>query len=113
MEGLVIRGSEQRYLRGARALYKVRRRDTTEPVIGAITTRLDQPRTLILGRYDNTGQLRAVGRSTPLRPDAARELAGRLRPADPEHASEGVRFTTSWGVEDAAGCRSGRAGCSR
>ncbi|MBB1252546.1 hypothetical protein H3146_04040 [Streptomyces sp. OF3] len=29
VEGLVIRGSGQRYLRGVRALYKVRRRDTT------------------------------------------------------------------------------------
>nr|WP_263301927.1 hypothetical protein [Streptomyces purpurogeneiscleroticus] len=89
-------GSEQRYLRGARALYKVRRRDTTEAVIGAITGRLGQPQTLVLGRYDDTGQLRAVGRSTPLCPDAVRELAGRLRPAGPGHAWEGVRFTTSW-----------------
>jgi ATP-dependent DNA ligase len=98
VEGLIIRGTEQRYLRGARALYKVRRRDSTEAIIGGITGTLDQPRTLILGRYDDTGQLRAVGRSTPLRPTAARELAGRLRSAGPGHAWEGVRFTASWGA---------------
>ncbi|MFE7961348.1 hypothetical protein [Streptomyces sp. NPDC057413] len=37
VEGLIIRGTEQRYLRGARALYKVRRRDSTEAIIGGIT----------------------------------------------------------------------------
>ncbi|MEW2252292.1 hypothetical protein ACFW6K_22470 [Streptomyces sp. NPDC058733] len=53
---------------------------------------------LILGRYDDTGQLRLVGRSsTPLRKDAARQLAEHLTPAAPGHPSEGVRFTSSWG----------------
>ncbi|MEV5887350.1 ATP-dependent DNA ligase [Streptomyces sp. NPDC052020] len=46
VEGLVIRGTQQRYLPGARALYKVRRRDTTEAVIGAITGTVRRPRTL-------------------------------------------------------------------
>ncbi|GGU50588.1 hypothetical protein GCM10010274_44210 [Streptomyces lavendofoliae] len=41
--------------------------------------------------------LRLVGRSTLLRPDAARDLAERLTPAGPRHPWEGVRFTTSWG----------------
>jgi ATP-dependent DNA ligase len=96
VEGLVIRGSAQRYLAGARALYKVRRRDTTEAVIGAITGTLLRPQTLVLGRYDETGTLRQVGRSTPLHPDMARRLAERLTPAAPGHPWEGVRFTTSW-----------------
>jgi ATP-dependent DNA ligase len=81
VEGLVIRGSGQRYLPGARTLYKVRRRDTTEAVIGAITGTVRRPRTLVLGRIDEAGVLRPVGRSTPLRPDAARDLAERLTPA--------------------------------
>jgi ATP-dependent DNA ligase len=97
VEGLVIRGSGQRYLPGARALYKVRRRDTTEAVIGAITGTVRQPQTLVLGRLDQTGALRPVARSTPLRPDAARDLAQRLTPAGHGHPWEGVRFTTSWG----------------
>jgi ATP-dependent DNA ligase len=97
VEGLVIRGSNQRYLPGARALYKVRRRDTTEAVIGAITGTLRQPQTLVLGRLDAAGALRPVGRSTPLRPDAARGLAERLTLASPGHPWEGVRLTTSWG----------------
>ncbi|MFF9212907.1 MULTISPECIES: ATP-dependent DNA ligase [unclassified Streptomyces] len=97
VEGLIIRGTEQHYLRGARALYKVRRRDTTEAIIGAITGPLEHPQTLILGRYDDTGHLRPVGRSTPLRNDAARQLAERLTPAGPRHPWQGVRFTSSWG----------------
>ncbi|WP_236247001.1 ATP-dependent DNA ligase [Streptomyces sp. CC210A] len=97
VEGLVIRGSGQPYLPGARALYKVRRRDTTEAVVGAITGTVRQPQTLVLGRLDAAGALRPVGRSTPLRPDAARDLADRLTPAGPRHPWKGVRFTTSWG----------------
>ncbi len=97
VEGLVIRGTQQRYLPGARALYKVRRRDTTEAVIGAVTGTVRQPQTLVLGRLDEAGALRPVGRSTPLRPDAARDLAERLTPAGPGHPWEDVRFMTSWG----------------
>ncbi|MEU3953602.1 ATP-dependent DNA ligase [Streptomyces achromogenes] len=97
VEGLVIRGSGQRYLPGARALYKVRRRDSTEAVVGAITGSLRRPQTLVLGRLDAARVLRPVGRSTALRPDAARDLAERLAPARPGHPWEGVRFTTSWG----------------
>lgn len=97
VEGLVIRGTQQLYLPGARALYKVRRRDTTEAVIGAVTGTVRRPQTLVLGALDEAGVLRLVGRSTPLRPDAARDLAERLTPARPGHSWEGVRFTTSWG----------------
>nr|BAK19902.1 putative ATP dependent DNA ligase [Streptomyces rochei] len=97
VEGLVIRGSGQRYLPGARALYKVRRRDTTEAIVGAITGTVRRPQTLVLGRLDAAGSLRPVGRSALLRPDTARDLAERLTPAGPGHPWEGVRFTTSWG----------------
>ncbi|MGW8395849.1 ATP-dependent DNA ligase [Streptomyces lydicus] len=76
IEGLLIRGSQQRYLPGVRALIKVRRRNTTEAFIGAITGTLRLPQTLMLGRLDQ---------------------AGVLQPAGPGHPWEGVRFTTSWG----------------
>lgn len=99
IEGLVVRGSRQRYSPGARALIKVRRRDTTEAIIGAITGTPDRPRSLVLGRLDQAGALRAVGRSTPLRADVARQLAEHLAPTGPDraHPWEGVRFTASWG----------------
>ncbi|TQJ85265.1 ATP-dependent DNA ligase [Streptomyces sp. SLBN-31] len=101
IEGLVIRGSQQRYQPGARALIKVRRRNTTEAIVGAITGTPDHPRTLLLGRLDHVGILRHVGRSTPVRPDTARQLAEHLTPAAPGHAWEGVRFTASWGSRTA------------
>ncbi|MER6684625.1 ATP-dependent DNA ligase [Streptomyces olivaceoviridis] len=97
IEGLVIRGSQQRYLPGARALIKVRRRNTTEAIVGAITGTLHRPQTLVLGRLDQNGTLRPVGRSTHVAPGAARQLAEQLTPAGPGHPWEGVRFTSSWG----------------
>ncbi|MFD7234932.1 hypothetical protein ACFWAT_06440 [Streptomyces syringium] len=59
---------------------KIRRRDTTEAIIGAITGTLTRPQLLILGRHDPTGRLRPIGRTVPLRPDAARQLAEHLPP---------------------------------
>ncbi|BCM65725.1 hypothetical protein EASAB2608_01059 [Streptomyces sp. EAS-AB2608] len=97
IEGLVIRGSQQRYLPGARALIKVRRRDTTEGIVGAITGTLRRPQSLLLGRYDQDGRLRPVARSTQLHPEHARRLADQLTAGQPQHPWEGVRFTASWG----------------
>ncbi|MFG2775316.1 hypothetical protein [Streptomyces sp. NPDC048350] len=70
---------------GARGWFKVRRRETTEVVIGRITGTIRHPQILILGRYDTAGRLRAVGRTTPLKPEPARQLADHLTPAGPEH----------------------------
>ncbi|MFI9585880.1 hypothetical protein ACIHCQ_29460 [Streptomyces sp. NPDC052236] len=74
---------------GARGWFKVRRQ-TTEAVIGAITGTLARPQLLVLGRYDAEGQLRAVGRTTPLKPTAARQLADHLTEAGPDHPWTGV-----------------------
>ncbi|MFF9243543.1 hypothetical protein ACF1AY_11010 [Streptomyces sp. NPDC014776] len=57
------------------------------------------PQTFILGRYDDTGRLRPVGRSTPLRKDAARQLAELLTSATPGQPWEGVRYTSSLGLQ--------------
>ncbi|MGY1583183.1 hypothetical protein [Streptomyces sp. MN13] len=62
VKGLVIQRSEQQYLPGARALYKVRRRETTEAVIDAITGTMRRPQTLVLGRLDDAGAVRPAGR---------------------------------------------------
>ncbi|MEU7039338.1 hypothetical protein ABZ958_37670 [Streptomyces sp. NPDC046237] len=50
-------------------------------MIGGITGTLQRPQLLVLGRYDQDGRLRAVGRTTPLKPDAARQLADHLTAA--------------------------------
>lgn len=86
IEGLVVRGSRQHYLPGTGALIKVRRRETTEAIIGAITGPPSHPRGLVLGRLDQYGNLRPVGCSTSLRAGRRRSAAdgtadgGRTRP---------------------------------
>ncbi|MER5757699.1 hypothetical protein [Streptomyces sp. NPDC002082] len=79
---------------------KLRRRNTTEAIIGAITGTLTHPQLLLLGRHDETGRLRPVGRTVPLRPAAARELAEHLTPAGPGHPWIGASFSSAWGTRD-------------
>ncbi|MFD4862691.1 ATP dependent DNA ligase [Streptomyces atratus] len=77
------------------------RRETTEAITGGLTGTLRRPQLLVLGRYDTDGRLRAVGRTTPLKPDAARRLADHLTEAGPDHPWTGVRFTATWGSREA------------
>ncbi|MFP1629894.1 ATP-dependent DNA ligase [Streptomyces sp. 5K101] len=100
VEGVVIKGLRQRYVPGARAWFKVRRRETTEAVIGAVTGSLARPQLLVLGRYDTDHRLRPVGRTTPLRPDAARQLADHLTTSGPGHPWTGVQFSVTWGSRE-------------
>ncbi|MFF3980744.1 hypothetical protein [Streptomyces sp. NPDC001828] len=86
LEGLVVKAQGQRYLTGARAWTKVRRRDTTEALIGAITGSLAHPKLLILARHDTAGRLRTIGRTVLLRPDTARQVAEHLHPGIPGRA---------------------------
>ncbi|MGW5348364.1 ATP-dependent DNA ligase [Streptomyces sp. NPDC004050] len=48
VEGILVKGMNQRYLSGSRAWYKIRRRDTTEAIIGAITGTLARPQLLVV-----------------------------------------------------------------
>ncbi|WP_331756393.1 ATP-dependent DNA ligase [Streptomyces sp. NBC_01568] len=101
VEGILVKGMNQRYLPGSRAWYKIRRRDTTEAIIGAITGTLARPQLLVLGRHDHHGRLRAVGRTVPLRPDAAQQVAEHLTADGPEHPWTGVKFSSAWGSREA------------
>ncbi|MFB7468571.1 ATP-dependent DNA ligase [Streptomyces sp. NPDC056224] len=102
VEGLVAKALNQRYRPGARdsAWTKIRRRSTTEAIIGAITGTPARPQLLILGHHDPTGRLRPIGRTVPLRPDAARELAEHLTPAATGHPWTGAKFSSAWGTRD-------------
>ncbi|MGK5631831.1 ATP-dependent DNA ligase [Streptomyces sp. URMC 123] len=101
VEGLVVKGRSQRYLPGSRRWFKIRRRHTTEAIIGGITGTLARPHILVLGRYDDTGRLRPVGRTVPLKQAAARQLAEHLRPAGADHPWSGARFIAAWGSHEA------------
>lgn len=100
VEGILIKDQGQRYLPGHRGWTKIRRRDTTEAIIGAITSTLTRPQLLVLGRHDITGRLRSVGRTVALRPDQARQVAEHLAAADPGHPWTGARFAAAWGSRD-------------
>ncbi|MFK0047939.1 ATP-dependent DNA ligase [Streptomyces sp. NPDC090741] len=96
IEGVMIKGLGQRYTGGARGWFKVKRRNTAEAVIGAVTGSLSRPQVLLLGRFDHDGRLRLVGRTTPLRPEAAGDLSAHLRPAGAGHPWSGLRFSSAW-----------------
>lgn len=55
---------------------------------------------VVLGRFDADGRLRPGGRTTPLKPDAARQLAEHLTAAGPDHPWTGVRLSSAWGARD-------------
>lgn len=71
------------YRPGARAWGKCKVRVTIEAIVGAVTGTPAAPRTLLLGRYDDTGRLRYTGRAVPLahRDGRARGCAGAGRRA--------------------------------
>lgn len=99
LEGIVTKNLTGTYRPGARGWSKIRRRDSTEAVIGGVTGTLRRPQLLLLGRFDR-GRLRAVGRTAPLKEDAARLLSAHLTPAGPGHPWTGVRFTAAWGSRE-------------
>ncbi|MFF4433883.1 hypothetical protein ACFYZ4_32610 [Streptomyces sp. NPDC001513] len=92
----------RRYRPGARdrARTRIRRRNTTEAITGAITGTLARPQLLVLGRHDSTGRLRPIGRTVPLRPDAAHTLAEHLAPAGSGHPWTGAKFSSARGTRD-------------
>ena len=85
VEGLVVKDADGAYLEGRRRWWKVKRRITTEAIVGGVTGTRQAPDSLILGRYDTGGRLRVVARTTPLPPAARTSLADVLRNAGPDH----------------------------
>ncbi|XRQ16466.1 ATP-dependent DNA ligase [Actinomadura welshii] len=85
VEGLVVKDADGPYLEGRRRWRKVKRRITTEAIVGGVTGTRRAPESLILGRFDADGRLRVVARTTPLAPAARASLAGVLRHAGPGH----------------------------
>ncbi|WP_278246975.1 ATP-dependent DNA ligase [Klenkia brasiliensis] len=84
VEGLVVKAAGGAYLPGRRDWLKVKSRETTEVVVGGVIGSLARPSQLVAGRYRD-GELRVVGRSTPLNRAQAAELAAVLVPAGEEH----------------------------
>lgn len=101
VEGVVVKSRAGRYRPGVRgSWYKVRRRATTEAIIGGITGSFRRPQVLLLGRFDAIGRLRLVGKTVPLKSAVAAEVADQLMAADTDHPWAGVRFSSRWGSRD-------------
>jgi ATP-dependent DNA ligase len=84
VEGLVVKGAGTRYAPGRREWLKVKSWETTEVIAGGVTGPVERPSQLIAGRMRD-GELVVVGRTGPLSPRQAVELAAVLTPAGPEH----------------------------
>ena len=84
VEGLVVKGAAGRYSPGRRDWLKVKSWESTEVVVGGVIGPLERPSQLVVGRH-RAGELVVVGRSSPLSPHQAAELAGALTAAGPEH----------------------------
>ena len=84
IEGLVAKGAATRYAGGRREWLKVKSWETTEVLAGGVIGSLERPGLLVAGRYRD-GELVVVGRTGPLSPAAAAELAAVLTPAGPDH----------------------------
>ena len=67
VEGLVIKGLSTTYRPGARGWQKYRFRDTAEAIVGAVVGTPKHPERLIVGRYNQIGELRIVGTTGELR----------------------------------------------
>ncbi|MFJ1796823.1 ATP-dependent DNA ligase [Kitasatospora griseola] len=100
MEGLCFKRLEERYLPGQRTWHKYKVRITTEAVVGAVTGTPAAPSALLLGRWDQDGQLRYVGRTTTLNPALAHDIGQRLTPAQAGHSWTGWTFSAGWGSRD-------------
>lgn len=80
IEGVVAKRTTTPYRPGERAWVKVKHRETTEVVIGAVTGSAERPESVVAGRFTRAGQLVIAGRTTALNQRQAAELAASLTP---------------------------------
>lgn len=95
IEGLVIKAGDQPYLPGRRGGWlKLRRTDTQDCIVGAVTGSLAAPDRLVLGRYDGD-RLRIVATTGPLDPRARDQIAALLTPTTESPWPD--QITSGWG----------------
>ncbi len=85
VEGLVVKDLAGRYRPGRPGWWKLKRRVTTEAVVGGVTGTLTAPAALLLGRFDARGRLRYIGRTGPLTVAQGREVTATAAAADAAH----------------------------
>lgn len=102
IEGLVLKPTRGSYQPGRRrgGWRKWRLRDSREAVVGAVTGQLARPGIALLGRWDEQGRLKYLGRTARLGEGQARVLGAALRPAAADHPWQGKRFSAAWGSRE-------------
>lgn len=86
IEGLVVKGADSRYEPNSRRSWvKVKLRESTEIVVGAVVGPITAPTAFVAGLYDQAGMLRMVGRSTTLSRAQSRALAAVLTAVAVDH----------------------------
>ncbi|MER7983613.1 hypothetical protein [Streptomyces sp. NPDC095817] len=100
MEGVVYKRLTEPYRPGVKGWLKYKPRETTEAIIGAITGILAAPCTLLLARYDTSGDLQYVGRTATLTAASASAIAPLLTAPAGEHPWTGWTFSAGWGSRE-------------
>ncbi|MFG2466117.1 ATP-dependent DNA ligase [Streptomyces canus] len=100
MEGILFKRLDDAYHPSARGWHKYKSHETTEAIVGAVTGSPVAPHTLLLGRYDDDGQLRYTGRTTNLTQAASGTLTGLLTLARRGHPWTGWSFSAGWGSRE-------------
>ena len=80
VEGLVIKSVTSRYVPAERGWVKVKHRELTDGVIGAVIGPVTRPEAIVVGRFTPDGVLMVFGRSTALNAGQAKDLASVLTP---------------------------------
>lgn len=85
VEGVVAKGQRSTYRPGQRGWFKTRLYETWDAIVGAVVGPVSRPEAIVVGRYTADGQLRILGRSTPLSGQQARQLGAALAGVAAEH----------------------------
>ncbi|TQM01661.1 ATP dependent DNA ligase-like protein [Pseudonocardia kunmingensis] len=84
IEGVVAKRVNQAYL-PTHAWRKVKTRASAEAIVGGVLGPVSAPVALVLGRHDERGRLRVVGRTGTLSRAVRAELGAMLRPVGARH----------------------------
>ena len=93
----MVKGAASRYEPGVRRWVKVKSRETTEVVIGAVIGTLTAPTAIVAGLYQQDGTLRMVGRSTSLTRAQSHAVAVVLTAATEDHPWPDTMAATRFG----------------
>jgi ATP-dependent DNA ligase len=78
----------------------VKHRETREVIVGGVLGSIARPDVVIAGLYTVGGELTTVGRTVPLKPAQAAQLASVLEPASADHPWPDEISSQRWGGRD-------------